>query len=283
MIRVTLEEIIRKVKDLPALPNITNEIMRLTEDPDSTVQDIENVIMKDQSLTARVLRLANSAYYGYPRRISTISEASVLLGFQAIRSITLTASVGGLLMKEVPGYGLGKNELWRQSQSCAIISRYIARKVRFSKIDQAYVAGLLRDIGKVIVSYYLTEHFKQIIDKVKNESISFLEAEESVLGFHHGQVGAEIAKKWNLPDDLVEAIAYHHSPEKATINPMLTSIVHIADAIVMMFGIGLGVDGMIYNFSEEAIKVLEVDGPMLEQLMLDVSDLLLDEDSFFMT
>ena len=280
MIRVTLEEIIRKVRDLPALPNITNEIMRLTEDPDSTVQDIENVIMKDQSLTARVLRLANSAYYGYPRRISTISEASVLLGFQAIRSITLTASVGGLLMKEVPGYGLGKNELWIQSQSCAIISRYIARKVRFSKIDQAYVAGLLRDIGKVIVSYYLTEHFKQIIDKVKNESISFLEAEESVLGFHHGQVGAEIAKKWNLPDDLVEAIAYHHSPEKATINPMLTSIVHIADAIVMMFGIGLGVDGMIYNFSEEAIKVLEVDGPMLEQLMLDVSDLLLDEDSF---
>lgn len=280
MIRVTLEEIIRKVRDLPALPNITNEIMRLTEDPDSTVQDIENVIMKDQSLTARVLRLANSAYYGYPRRISTISEASVLLGFQAIRSITLTASVGGLLMKEVPGYGLGKNELWIQSQSCAIISRYIARKVRFSKIDQAYVAGLLRDIGKVIVSYYLTEHFKQIIDKVKNESISFLEAEESVLGFHHGQVGAEIAKKWNLPDDLVEAIAYHHSPEKATINPMLTSIVHIADAIVMMFGIGLGVDGMIYNFSEEAIKVLGIDGPMLEQLMLDVSDLLLDEDSF---
>ena len=125
MIRVTLEEIIRKVRDLPALPNITNEIMRLTEDPDSTVQDIENVIMKDQSLTARVLRLANSAYYGYPRRISTISEACVIRS--AIRSITLTASVGGLLMKEVPGYGLGKMNL-DTVQSCAIISRYIARK-----------------------------------------------------------------------------------------------------------------------------------------------------------
>ena len=259
MTNITLEEIIRKVKDIPTLPDITNEIMRLTEDPDSTVQDIENVIMRDQSLTTKVLRLANSAFYGYPRRISTISEASVLLGFQAIRSITLTASIGGLLMKEVPGYGLGKNELWKQSQSCAIISRYIARKVRFARVDQAYVAGLLRDIGKVIVSYYLTEHFKQIMDLAENENISFLDAEEKILGFHHGQVGAEIAKKWNLPEDLVEAIAYHHSPEKAVINPKLTAIVHIADAVVMMLGIGLGADGMVYNFSNEAIRSLGID------------------------
>lgn len=282
MTKVTLEEIIGRVKDIPTLPNITYEIMKLTEDPDSTVHDIENVVMKDQSLTTRILRLANSAYYGYPRRISTVSEASVLLGFQAIRSLTLTASVGGLLMKEVPGYGLGKNELWKQSQSCAIISRYIARKVRFIKVDQAYVAGLLRDIGKVIVSYYLTDHFKQIMDLVESENISFLDAEERILGFHHGQVGAEIAKKWNLPEDLAEAIAYHHSPEKAVINPKLTSIVHIADAIVMMMGIGLGVDGMVYNFSKEAIKSLGIDEPMLEQIMSDVSDLLLDENAFTM-
>lgn len=280
MAKVTLEEIIRKVEDLPALPHITNEIMRLTEDPDSTVQDIENVIMKDQSLTTRVLRLANSAYYGYARRISTISEASVLLGFQAIRSITLTASVGGLLMKEVPGYGLEKNQLWIQSQSCAIIARYIARKVRFVKVDQAYVAGLLRDIGKVIVSYYLTEHFKKIMDLVENENVSFLDAEEEVLGFHHGKVGAEVAKKWNLPDDLVEAIEYHHSPEKATINPKLTAIIHLADAVVMMLGIGLGVDGMVYNVSDGVIEALGIDEIMLQQIMSDVSDLLLDEDAF---
>lgn len=280
MTRITLDEIIRKVEDLPALPNIANEIMRLTEDPDSTVKDIEQAIMKDQSLTTRVLRLANSAYYGYARRISTISEASVLLGFQAIRSITLSASVGGLLMKEVPGYGLRENELWRQSQSCAIISRYIARKVRFAKIDQAYVAGLLRDIGKVIVSYYLTEHFKKIMDLVENENLSFLDAEERVLGFHHGQVGAEVAKKWNLPEDLVEAIAYHHSPEEATINPKLTAIIHLADAVVMMLGIGLGVDGMVYNVSNQAIEALGIDEIMLQQIMSDVSDLLLDEDAF---
>jgi len=279
-VKLTLEEITRRVVDIPALPKVTNDIMRLTEDPDSNVQDIERVIMKDQSLTTRILRLANSAHYGYPRRISTISEASVLLGFQAIRSITLTASVNGLLMKEVSGYGLKENELWRQSQSCAIISRHIAKKLRFAKVDQAYVAGLLRDIGKVIVSYYLNDHFKQIMTMVESEGISFLEAEEMVLGFHHGQVGAEVAKKWNLPEELVEAIEYHHSPEEATINFKLTSIIHLADAIVMMMGIGLGVDGMIYNLSQETLQALGIDGLMLEQLISETSDLLVDEDAF---
>ena len=278
--KLTLDEITQKVIDIPALPMIVNDIMMITEDPDSTIQDIEKTIMKDQSLTARILRLANSAHYGYPRRISTISEASVLLGFQAIRSIALTASVNGLLMKEVKGYGLEENQLWKQSQSTAIIARHIAKKVRFSKIDQAYVAGLLRDIGKVVVSYYLTENFKQIMDMVENKNMSFLDAEEQVLGFHHGQVGAHVAKKWNLPDDLVEAIAYHHSPEKATINFKLTSIIHVADAIVMMMGIGLGVDGMIYNLSQEALKVLGIDEAMLHQLISDTSDLLVDEDAF---
>ena len=278
--KLTLDEITQKVIDIPALPMIVNDIMTITEDPDSTIQDIEKTIMKDQSLTARILRLANSAHYGYPRRISTISEASVLLGFQAIRSIALTASVNGLLMKEVKGYGLEESQLWKQSQSTAIIARHIAKKVRFSKIDQAYVAGLLRDIGKVVVSYYLTENFKQIMDMVENKNMSFLDAEEQVLGFHHGQVGAHVAKKWNLPDDLVEAIAYHHSPEKATTNFKLTSIIHVADAIVMMMGIGLGVDGMTYNLSQEALEVLGIDETMLHQLISDTSDLLVDEDAF---
>jgi len=279
-LKLTLDEITRKVVDMPALPQVVNDIMSLTENPNSTIQDIERTVLKDQGLTARILRLANSAHYGYPRRISTISEASVLLGFQAIRSIALTASVNGLLVKEVEGYRLEENELWRQSQSTAIVARYISKKVRFAKIDQAYVAGLLRDIGKVIVNYYLNEHFTQIMSTIENENVSFLDAEEKVLGFNHGQVGSEVAKKWNLPEELIEAIEYHHTPEKATKNKKLTAIVHVADAIVMAMGIGLGADGMVYHLSEEALNILGIDEGMLEQLIADASDLLVDEDAF---
>ena len=105
MKKLTLDQMISKVDEIPALPNVVLQVMQLTEDPDSTPHDIESVVLKDQSLTTRVLRLANSAYYGYPRRISTISEATILLGFQAIRSITLSAAVNKVLVREIPGYG----------------------------------------------------------------------------------------------------------------------------------------------------------------------------------
>jgi len=281
MEKLTLDSVISKIDDLPALPTIVNDVMRLTEDPYSTVKDIENVMLKDQGLTTRILRLANSVHYGYARRISTISEASVLLGFEAIKSMTLAASVNSLMIKKVPGYELGENELWIQSQSCAMISRYISKKLKYPFADQAYVAGLLRDIGKVIISYYLVDYSKEIMAKLEeNPNLSFVEVEESVLGFNHSQIGAKVAKKWNLPDELIEAIEYHHNPEKATVNYKLTAIVHLADAITMMMGIGLGVDGLIYNLSKEALDSLGVDEHQLEQLFSDASDILMDKDIY---
>ncbi len=281
MEKLTLDSVTSKVNDLPALPTIVNDVMKLTEDPNSTVKDLERVIMKDPGLTTRILRLANSVHYGYARRISTISEASILLGFEAIKSMTLAASVNGLMIKKVPGYGLNENELWIQSQSCALISRYIAKKLRYPYADLAYVAGLLRDIGKVIISYYLVDYSKEIMIKLEeNPNLSFVDAEETVLGFNHSQIGAKVAKKWNLPDELIEAIEYHHDPEKATVNYKLTAIIHLADAITMMLGIGLGVDGLIYNLSKEALDSLGVDEHQLEQFFSDASDLLMDKDSF---
>ncbi|MPW24420.1 HDOD domain-containing protein [Alkalibaculum sp. M08DMB] len=281
MEKLVLDNITKKVNDLPALPTIVNDVIKLTEDPYSTVKDIERVIMKDQGLTSRILRLANSVHYGYARRISTISEASTLLGFEAIKSMTLAASVNGLMIKKVPGYGLDENQLWIQSQSCAMISRYISKKIRYPYADQAYVAGLLRDIGKMIISYYLVDYSKEIMIKIEeNPNLSFVEVEEMVLGFNHSQIGAQVAKKWNLPDELIEAIAYHHTPEKATVNFKLTSIVHVADAITMMLGIGLGVDGLIYNLSKEALESIGIDEHGLEQFFSDASDLLMDKDVF---
>jgi len=281
MEKLTLDSVIDKVNDLPALPTIVNDLMRITEDPNSTVRDIECIMMKDQGLITRILRLANSVHYGYARKISTISEATILLGFEAIKSMTLAASVNGLMIKKVPGYGLEENDLWIQSQSCAMISRYIAKKLHYPHPDQAYVAGLLRDIGKVIISHYLVDYSKEIMMKVEESpNASFIDVEEIVLGFNHSQIGSKVAKKWNLPDELIEAIAYHHTPEKATVNYKLTSIVHFADAITMMMGIGLGVDGLIYNLSKEALEYLGVDEHQLEQYFSDASDLLMDKDIF---
>lgn len=282
MSKASLEQIVRKVRDMPSLPDTMMQIIGLTEDPESTVKDLEEVILKDQTLTSKVLQLANSTHYGYSRRISTISEATVLLGFQAIKSIALASSVNKILVKELPGYGLKKNMLWEQSQSCAIIARFIAKKLRIKNInpEEAYIAGLLRDIGKVILNYYVTNEFYQIVEIVQSGEKTFLEAEKEVLGFDHGQIGAKVAEKWNFPVDLVEAIAYHHIPQEAKNNPTLVSIIHIADTIVMMLGIDLGIDSLKYNFSRYAMDILNIDEHTIEQIISDVSDVLYDEEGF---
>jgi len=280
MEKLTLDQLLRTVKDMPVLPESIHKILQLTEDPDSTVQDIEREILKDQSLASKVLRLANSAYYGYPRKIGTISEATILLGFQAIRSLTLASGVNKFLIQELPGYGLKKYELWRQSQSCAIVSRMIARKIKFKKPELAYVAGLLHDIGKVVLNHYVATRYQEIMEKVENENKSFLEAEREILGFDHSQVGARLGEKWNFPPELVEAIAYHHTPEKSSLLPVLVSIVHIADAIVMFMGIGMGADGMAYQVSELALQTLQIDEVQVQQWISEAADLLSDSRSF---
>lgn len=280
MRKVTLDELISHVDEIPVFPQTVSRIIQITEDPDSDAKDLEKEIMKDQGLTTKILRLANSSYYGLSRNIKSVSEATVLLGFQAIKSMVLATTVGKVLAKELPGYALDREELWRQSQICAITARVIAKKARFSKPDQAYTAGLLRDIGKVILDHYMKDQYDRIIEHVQDEHRSFMHVEEEILGFNHGQVGAKIAEKWNLPKDLVEAIAFHHEPEKATINPKMTAMTHIADGLVMMMGIHLGIDGMSYEFSEDMMKLLKLDEQALTEIMSEVVDIIGDQGIF---
>lgn len=275
-----LNHIVSKVDDIPILPGRIHKIIEITEDPDSTIDDLEREILKDQSLTSKILRLANSAYYGYPRKINTVSQATILLGFQTIKSIALASTVSKMMAGELKGYALEKNDLWTQSQTCAIISRYIAKKIKITNPETAYIAGLLRDIGKTILNHYVEKEYNAIVNRVEFSKVSFLEAEEKILGFNHAQIGEKIAEKWNFPKDLVEAIGLHHTPEESTIDPKLVSIVHIADAITMMMGIGIGADGLKYNFSSFALETLNFTPEDVEQLISLSHDLIIDKDSF---
>ena len=280
MTKLSLEYIVSKVDDMKVLPEIINKIISLTEDPDSTVEDMEKAILDDQILTTKILRLANSAYYGYARKISTISQATVLLGFQAIKSIALASTVSIFLTSELKGYSLGKNELWTQSQTCAIVSRYIAKHIKYPSPEEAYVAGLLRDIGKTILNQHMEKEYSEVLNLIEEGNISFLEAEKAILGFDHAEIGEKVAEKWNLPKALVDSIGHHHTPEDSNINQLLVSIVHVADAITMMMGVGLGLDGLAYSLSPVAIDALGLTEIDFDNIISNVSDLVADEDSF---
>lgn len=280
MTQLNIEYIVSKVNDMKVLPEIINNIIALTDDPDSTVQDMEEAILKDSVLTTKILRLANSAYYGYARNISTISRAAVLLGFQAIKSLALASTVRTFLTDELKGYSLEKDDLWTQSQTCAIASRFIAKQIKYPNPEEAYIAGLLRDIGKTILNQHMEKEYADVLSKIEMHNMSFLDAEGEVLGFNHAEIGEKVAEKWNLPKALVDAIGHHHTPEQSNVNPLLVSIVHIADAITMMMGVGLGVDGLAYNLSPMAIETIGLNESQLENIISQVTDLVTDEDSF---
>ena len=278
---INLNDLVIRVEDIPILSNIIRKIINIIENTSSSINDLEEEILKDQSMTSKILKLANSTYYGYSKKIHTISEAIILLGSQTIKSLVLTSAVSSFLISELPeSYYLQKNELWNQSQSCALISKVIAVRTNYPNPEQAYIAGLLRDIGKPILNYYVSQQYENILNKVANDNKTFIEAEEDILGFNHAQIGAMVAEKWCFPTSLVECIKYHHEPEKSQSDAKLVSIVHVADAIVMMMGLGLGSDGLAYNFSDFSLKTLNINEKDLEKIVFEVGDLFKNRNEF---
>ncbi|MDD4801413.1 MAG: HDOD domain-containing protein [Syntrophomonas sp.] len=280
MEKVTLESIVEAVNDLPSLPHVVIKIMELTEDPNATAQNINEVLNQDQGMTAKVLRLANSAFYGFPRRISTVTDATIFLGFKTVRSIVMAASVSDLLSKEMEGYALAQGELWKHSQCVAIAARLVAKNCKCFTLDVAYTAALLHDIGKVVLNSNMKQAYHEVIALVESDHLPFTEAEERIFGFNHAAVGAKIAEKWNLPPDLVEAIAFHHNPDQAEINRQLTSIVHIADVICLSMGMGIGIDGMLYPLSPQAMQVINFSEKDVDNTISQLVDLFVDQQSF---
>ncbi len=249
--KLTLDRIINRIEKFPALPYVISLSLKKIDDPRSSIVDITRAISGDEGLVANVLKLANSAYYGFPRRIISVTEAVVILGLNTLKSLIYTTLAKDVLGKEVEGYALDRGELWRHSIACGIICREIARKNRLGDIEAYFVAGLLHDIGKIILGEYLEEEYEEIIKRVSESLQPFNIIEREVLGFDHAEMGGLLAKKWNLPDFLIEAIRYHHSPEKSEL--LSPSVVNVGDGIALMMGYGLGIDGLMYQISEEAL------------------------------
>lgn len=267
-----LQQLVQTIRDLPALPEVVVRVMRLAEDPRSDAQSIARVIATDQAMAARVLKLANSAFYGLPRRVSTLSEAVVILGFRTIKNLAIAASTFELLNREIAGYWLQRGELWRHSLACAIGAQLIAQRVRLPVVEEAFVAGLLHDIGKVAINLFVREQFDQIMECALRDRIPFVEAEQAVLGFNHAIAGSLIAEKWNLPPSLVSVIRYHHQPSQMSEPEALVSVVHLADILSITLGIGIGGDGLYYTLEDGTMAMFAFEQSDIDALCEQIVD-----------
>ncbi len=225
-----IKERIKTIIQLPALPTIAMEVVELIDNPRTSAAKLGQVISSDQALTAKVLKIANSPFYGFPRKISTIEFAIIVLGFDALKEIVISISLVSALQKRSDQY-FNAQHFWDHSIAAATIGRRLAKELGYRVSGEVFVAGLLHDMGITALHRYFNNEFRRIVDILRDSELTTVEAEESVLGVTHGDIGGWLAERWNLPEHLIEAIAYHHQPMKAKVNVELVALVHCADVI----------------------------------------------------
>jgi putative nucleotidyltransferase with HDIG domain len=263
---ITLHDIVDKTSDLPTLPAAALRVMRETEASTSNAASIARILAHDQSLSARVLRLSNSAYYGLSRRITSLQESVVVLGMRCVRNLCLVASTYPWMSKPLKGYGLGPRELWTHSYGTALGAQMVAKRCGRVNDETAFTAGLLHDIGKTALSVWIDDKAALVAEYAARADITFDAAERKILGYDHTEVGEFLGARWNLPEEMVVAIRGHHDPERAETASHLTDCVHLGNYLTMALGYGLGADGMHYLLSEASLERLGMSDATLEEL-----------------
>jgi len=221
------EAMIRQVVNLPTIPETMTRVTALLDDPNVELDEVAEVILTDQVMASRVIKIVNSPMFRPMHHIKSLKRALIYLGFRRIREIALTCSI----IKTFEGKEgvFDVKTFWEHSFGVGIVSKIIAQRVRYPETEKAYICGIVHDIGEVFLSSYMSAEFQKIVDLIKGTCHSFAEGELFMLGTTHCDLGFCLAKKWNFPLEYCDVIENHHTPQDATFDPMLVAIVNLAD------------------------------------------------------
>jgi HD-like signal output (HDOD) protein len=237
------ERLIENIVTLPTIPPVLAELNSAIADPNSSGADIARIISRDPSTATKVLRVANSAYYGLRNKVTTINHAVTMLGFKIIRNMVMTATVfEGSSSSDIGGL-FDTESFWRHSLGAGIAAQVISREaLRLDKRnDDFFICGLLHDLGKIIFSQSLQDRFQQALQMSRDKGMSLFEAEKQVIGCTHAEVGGLLAKRWNLSQEVIATLHFHHLPLRAPENFKNHALVtHLADFMARKKGIGSG-------------------------------------------
>jgi putative nucleotidyltransferase with HDIG domain len=262
-----LSSILSKVKDLPPLPRVVIQVMEMLLKPDASIRNLHLVISQDQALSAKILKIVNSAMYSLRSEVSTVSHAISILGLNTVKSVVMAVSVDNIFQS---AKDLGKKLMSDHSWGAALAARAIAQRVNYENPEEALVSGLMHDIGKPILMQNFGQRYYEIISEVYKGSATFHQLEIQSLGFSHGEVGMLLAKKWNFPPQLCEAVGHHHTPLEAPNYKPLACIVNLANLLMTRLGVGFQKDPSLVLEDQPAAQQLHIAGSAIAAVEITV-------------
>ena len=273
---------VNRIKSLPTLPQVLYKIIETIEMPDSSASDVMNTIKNDPSTSAKILKIANSALYGYTREITDISKAIVVLGFDMIKSIALSVSVFKSFPK-INNFTKFDRELFLvHSIASAEAAVLIADKIGYTKKDQAFLIGLIHDIGKVVLDYYFSPEYEKVIAKIRVENCLIRDAEIQILNFDHALIGGWLGEQWSFPESILASIKFHHNINEAPEEYIKHAIIsHLADIVARTAKIGSGGDDNIPNISDIVLKKTDLFPESIDKIVQQLLNKRKNIETFF--
>jgi len=260
-----IEKILESVATFQGLPGNAAKVLSMLDDPEFEVSQIEETLRLDPELTANVLRLTNSAYFGFSEKIGSLKQAIVVLGSKKLIQLVMATCMSGLMSQKVKGYDLDKGDLWRHSIAVSVVSEKLVEEIGIKAEPEIFTAALLHDIGKLLLGQHVADYMDAISAHVTAEK-SFQAIERDVLGADHAEIGARILQNWSFPNNVVNAVRWHHEPDLAPEPNNMTDVVHAANVLCQMIGIGTGREGLQYEPAQGTVKRLGLNAALLEKL-----------------
>ncbi len=274
----TLQSCIQKIEDLPTLPVTANQILNLAKDPLFSIDKLKEILERDPAVSAKILSVANSAFFGFPLRTNMLGDAIMRIGFDNVRSIALGISLLTLLCdgRTTPDY----KRLFNHSLTVGLTARLITINFSSDISDDIMIDGMLHDLGYLVLNRYFPEIFEEILNSLE-DSKSLIDAEKSVMNYTHSDAGFWLAEKWNLPETVLDTCLYHHAPSVAKRNQKRASIIHIADYIVSRNILGPVKKNANYTLDHNAIDILGISDSILTDLEGSIDGIPFSDEIFF--
>jgi len=266
---LSLQLLVQGTPSLGSYADVVDQIHRVLDDPHSTLNDLGEVIEKDPDLTARLLKLGNSSYFGFPTRLETVSEAISLIGVQEVQDLLLACSVVDVF-EGAPADLVNMESFWKHSLACGIGARSLAILRQIPKAEKFFVTAFLHDLGRLLLFNRAPVEVARIFELCQNRKMLLREAEVEVLGFDHARIGAELMRLWQFPAHVREAIAFHHQPMAAGFYQLESSLVHVADYLAHAMEMGNSGELFVPPLEVKAWERLGISNDMIESVMQSI-------------